>query len=385
MKFIVVFLLSIAVQTYASTKLNLNDVSVLIPLPTAQEMDLLPQPETQAALGELLPKNYVVKYMPMLLQFTDNVELYPTFRAVGFRIDPCFTEGRGPVKCKQQIRVIWQPLKIENDKVTTVDVTLHSFYQLDQNQFTSLVKEMRSLKETVETDSVDGLSLQSNPLIRREGLNSDYYKSLKNIYFKYIGEQNMDRITFMSLFANKTVWFFGGINIDSEKNVSKIIIPRINNGIQQFINDSGSNETPDSFFGRIFPAPKDNDNFNNLLADSSKFSQQNEEDIINFTRASYKFENPALNNPGTLDCVSCHAAQPVRSWTYKNFPGINFGDLTDVKYIPTRNTQNLSNITIKQNQTNVVRAFGYFDDTAVTSQRVINESTEVVNTLESNY
>lgn len=385
------FVVNFSLASQQNIKLDLNDVSILLPLPQSDELDLLPQPETTTHFGQLLPKHFVVKYLPMLLQFVDNSDLYPTLRAIGIRVDPCFTEGHGPVKCKQQVRIVWQPLKIESNKTTTVDVTLHSFYELTDLQFKNLINNLKNIKETEITPEelavTNHLPLQTNPLLIKKGLKSDYYKKILAAFYKNVGEETLSRITFMSLFANETVWFFGGINIDSKsKDVTKIIIPRINNGIQQFINDSAPSNAPETFFGRIFPAPKDSDNFNDLISDSSKFNITTEDKIIAFTRAAFKFENPNLNNPGTLDCVSCHAAQPVRSWALRNFKNTDWGNLTEVAYTPIRqNNEDLSNLSPLQNQTNILRAFGYFKEFGFVSQRVINETNEVVNTLEMNY
>ena len=72
---------------FAAPHLDLNDVSVLFPLPGNDQWSLLPAGETEAAKGQLLPKSYVTQ-LPVLLQGTENEKLYPSLRAVGFRIDP---------------------------------------------------------------------------------------------------------------------------------------------------------------------------------------------------------------------------------------------------------------------------------------------------------
>ncbi|MEQ1723386.1 MAG: hypothetical protein ABL930_09440 [Pseudobdellovibrio sp.] len=357
-------------------RLDLNDVTLLLPLPIASEINLLPVANTEAALGALLPKSIVVEKIPTLLQLTPNETLYPLLHAVGFRVDPCFKEGSdASVKCKTQIRVVWQPLTTKGDKVSSIDVTLHTFYELSESQFQSLVTELKQLKLHA-TVSTDNIPLLVNPVLRKEGLNGPYYKKLLAIFYKYIGEINLSRITFMQLFGGETVWFFGGIDIKNAE-VTRITIPRIHNTIQQF-----ANTLTTSFRGGIAPAPKQADNLNIFLGDSSQLTLANEEDIIKAAKAAFKFENPKLHNPGTVDCVSCHLAQPVRVFAMKEFPQLNL-DLLGTDFIYTG--ENLLNNSSLQNNTNVARIFGYFEDQPITTQRVINESAEVVKYIEANY
>lgn len=356
--------------------LDLNDISVLLPLPSANEWGLLPKADTQGARGVLLPKNLVVEKIPILLQMVHNESLYPLIYSVGFRIDPCFHEGPAPVKCKTQIRMIWQPLLKRGEQTFTTDVTLHTFYEIAEVDFKKLINEIKQLKLQASV-TTDGAALSINPVLKKEGLRGPYYTKLMSIIYKYIGEENLSRITFMQLFGGETVWFFGGIDIKNNE-VTRVTIPRINHTIQQFAN------TQIVFFkGGIAPEPRQSDNLNIVLGDSEKLTAEtHEQEIINAVKSAFKFENPHLHNPGTLDCVSCHVAQPVKDWAFYKFPQLNLAEAS--REFTYQSDKNLANLTPVQ-QTNIARIFGYFEDQPITAQRVINESAEVVKHLKANY
>lgn len=356
--------------------LDLNDVSVLLPLPSASEWSLLPKADTVANRGVLLPKSIVVEKIPTLLQMVHNESLYQHIYSVGFRIDPCFHEGPAPVKCKTQIRMIWQPLLKRGEQTFTTDVTLHTFYELTAEDFKKLIQEIKQLKLQASV-STDGEALLVNPVLKTEGLRGPYYNKLMAIIYQYIGQENLSRITFMQLFGGETVWFFGGIDIKNNE-ITRITIPRINAAVQQFANTMTT-----TFKGGIAPAPKQADNLNIVLADSNILDQTKEEDIINVVKSAFKFENPNLHNPGTLDCVSCHVAQPVKVWALNKFPQLNL-DSVSREFIYTADS-NLLNTSPMQGNTNIARIFGYFENQPIAAQRVINESAEVVKYLKTNY
>ena len=92
------------------------------------------------------------------------------------------------------------------------------------------------------------------------------------------------------------------------------------------------------------------------------------------------FEHPTKHNPGTLDCVSCHLAQTVLSFSYKQYPQFGLEDIFNKERY--RNPVfNLENRSPKQGQTNIVRMFGYFESDPIVTQRTINESAEVAKSL----
>jgi hypothetical protein len=386
-KLISIFLIAFTFSTLLKAEvsnLDLNDVSVLLPLPDLQHWDQLPSGLTAAQFGDLLPLSYFSQ-VPQILAMVSNKDIYPALKVIGVRIDPCFHEGVGPTLCQSQIRLVWQPLAKTSDVTSTFDASLHSFYSLSKDEFKELAGSLIKLK-LERTNSNEILPLGVNPFIEKEGLQGDYAQKFFKIIYKYIGEEKLNRITFMKLFMNGNIWEFGGFDITHSNSqtfeMKPLQIPNINSTSQLFTNKA----TPKPFWfkGGIDPAPQTEDNLNFLVTDSRLISpQQNETDIKNAVRSAYKFENPALHNPGTADCVSCHIAQAAKNWSLNQYPWFNLSVLnSDVIY---DSEKDLSNFSPMQGQTNILRAFGYFMNAPITSQRVINESSEVVKAIHASF
>ncbi|OFZ28282.1 MAG: hypothetical protein A2622_04055 [Bdellovibrionales bacterium RIFCSPHIGHO2_01_FULL_40_29] len=368
-----------SVHAGAATPLDLSDVSILFPLPKVNQWEQLPKPATEAKKGLLLPQSYY-QQIPSLVGVPTNEMLYDDLRVIGLRIDPCFFEGQGPVQCKQQIRMVMQPLEAVGDVTSTRDSSLHLFYELTPEEFKQLLQQIIQLKSQKSTVS-ERSPLTINPFIKNEGLDGQYFKDLMNIVYQYVGEKNLSRITFMQLMMNQMVWDFGGFDIKNGEMTS-ITIPRVNTKIQRFMNHA-IKPAPVWFFGGIMPKPKQDENLNILVTDSSALGSQNESEIISATRAAFRFENPKIHNPGTVDCVSCHVAQPVRRWTVRQYPWL---DLNKAMASETyTSNQNLNNFSPMQVHTNIIRAFGYFMNQPFVAQRTINESAEVLKYIETNF
>ena len=361
----------------AATNLDLNDVSILMPLPPVNQWSQLLDGTRAGPKGPLLPLSYL-KSLPQILGLATNEQIYPILHVVALRIDPCFSEGFTPSGCRPQIRMIWQPLAENDDTTTTFDASLHSFYELSRAEFGSLVQELSQLK-AAQTSTIESQALSINPYLKLNGLESPFAKKLFEIVLNHAGESNLSRITFMQLFLNGNIWQFGGVDISHQKDgqtrLSEIKIPGTDVTLQQFRNNAKPN--PTYFSGGPSPIPNLNAEFSFLLFDSRAISlPQSEKEISDAVRAAYRIENPNLNNPGTVDCVSCHTAQAAKVWALTHFESLNLpAKNTDVIFNSDRN---LNNISPSQDQTNNLRAFGYFLDQPISSQRTINESAEVV-------
>lgn len=370
----------ISINIYAEqVKFGLNDVSILLPLPALSDWNLLPNPETVAAKGVLLPKEIFLQ-VPQLLAFASNEDMYTSLHVVGIRVDPCFAEGQGPIKCQTQIRLVWQPFTNSDTETSTFDTSLHTFHQLSESEFKSLIADLKNLKNEQTPNADDPVTLGVNPIIKREGLSGAYYTKLTKIIFSYIGESNFSRITFMQLSMQGNVWVFGGFDF-ANGELKPIKIPRVGSFTQSFRNSA--TPRPIWFIGGMTPEPTQPENFNILTRDSRKLAPQDEASIIEATKSAFKFENPKLHNPGTVDCVSCHVAQPAKIWAMRQYPWLQLDNSSrDVIY---KSNSNLANMSPMQIHTNIVRAFGYFMDMPFVAQRTINESAEVVNYLNLNY
>ncbi len=376
--FLSFFIFNIQVRASSIISLSQNDVSILIPLPAPAQVDLLFHPMTNGKFGALLPKLAYDK-LPEINPFTNKDLTYSELRVISIRIDPCFPLTPPAVGCQPQIRFIWQPLKLTTSgKLSAFDATVHTSYNLEKSEFALVIQKLKQLKkETGLTTTDEPLSV--NPVLLKKGLNSLYAKNLFNMLLSFSGEQKLSRITFMQLSASANIWTFGGFDLIGGA-MQALQIPRINNISQAFSNSVITEPTPNFFKGDIFPAPQGIDTFNLLIRDSSVIAPTDKDEIIESTLSAVRIENPLNHNPHTVDCVSCHTAQAAKLWAIRQYPwlwlDLRSSDLT------FHSKFNLNNTSANPEKTTSLRAFGYDGVEPAISQRVINETAKVLESLE---
>jgi len=356
----------------------LHDVSILFPLPDNSRWDSLISPSSQE---NLLPLS-VLQKIPYLINQPNEVT-HPTMRVVGIRVDPCFSEGHGPITCQKQVRFVWQPLMIKNNKTTTVDASLHAFFVLTDNEFSVLLRQLADLNDKYKRQVKffnPSLPLGVHPILKEVGLNSNYAQQLRSIFLNAVKDKPMSRITFMKLKGMDDMWFFGGFDF-TQDTATAIQIPNLTGATEQeFINEMAIRPPAKQFLGGIFPAADEESPFSTISKDSGNLEEYTDEQIKKMIREVADFDNPKKHNPGTLDCVSCHLAGAMRTWANINFaPFALPAEYESYRY--KNSNYNLTNNNELPGQTNVLRLFGYFDDKPITAQRVINESAEAASAI----
>lgn len=359
--FLFVIWFSISSQVFA---VSANDISVLVPLPNEVNFAQMLSPQDQGAQGILIPEKIFAVLPQLVPEYENTVTYRDQLKAVGIRIDPCFVEGVGPWSCRQQIRIVWQPVLVAAQTVTTRDAAVHTFYDFDPVAFQSLWQRWKAL-----SSGDPGEPLQIHPRLAKEGLEGPYWQSLKKLILENCGEKNLTRITAMNVMSGEQLWIFMGFEVQ-QGQTSPIEIARIQRPSQGVIISSPGFK---HFNGKVMPPPKQDPDFVNFVADSISVKKYfSEEQIKTLMGKIIAYENPQTHNPGTLDCVSCHVAQSAVQWGKSHFSQWNW----DLDFAKDRypGGDELSNVTQGPLRTNLLRAFGYFHNQPAISQRVINES-----------
>lgn len=348
---------------------SMNDVSVLLPLPSSQEIKELIGPESTGAKGALLPRN-VYDRLPSLTPDTKPDIVYKELlHVVAIRIDPCFVEGIGPKSCHRQIRMIWQPIVAFEGETFTRDAAVHTFYEFDEKEWREVIEEWKKFSEPEA-----GEALSVHPRLVSERFSGAFWASVRTAILKFCGSENLTRATAMNVMNGEQVWAFAGVDV-RKTEITSIMIPRVGRTVQGIV--MGTANT-DEFTGSIRPAAAADPELEAFVQDSIGM-KKNEKELLSMIKRIHEYENPKLNNPGTVDCVSCHLAQSARAWAQTNFQSWDWkSEFKDQIYSAPLNITNASEMPFKSNH---FRAFGYFYDKAMISQRVINESAEVVQAL----
>lgn len=349
---------------------TLNDVSILLPLPKAGEFSLLLSPTSKSIQGELLPWS-IYENLPQLIAGVDRRVTYPDLKVIAIRLDPCFRET-GPTECQRQIRMVWQPVLASSSESITADAAVHTFYDLSPTEWTNLLQSIQPL-----TSDDMNVSLDVHPRIRAEGLGGEYWSRLREILLQFAGEKNLTRATSMSVNMMGSIWVFTGFDIE-DGVMTRMQIPRQSKVVQGVLVDI---DNLSEMFIQVRPDLDAPASWLSLIANSKDSAiNMKPEEIKEALRESLRLENPRLTNTANVDCASCHVAQTAHFWGEIRFPKWN--SKAEAESYKNQSV-NLENRSLRRGFSNRLRAFGYFVDEPVISQRLINESAETLIAIQS--
>lgn len=354
---LIALVLSLPLTSYASNqRWNLNDVSYLLPLSQGgmRAQDVIPYKWFSEDLADQNGYHFSVdatKLSSSSVKAYNNIakESFNNTRLVSLRIDPCFKDLFSD-PCRMQVRGVWQPL---DKRRGSVDATIHTFHDLNEEEFIALSKALRNLKEKFKINTTN-LPLQVHPGFKSKEFTKEFITLTKS----YMKEKQISRIAFMKLNAEGLQWRFLGFNI-REGRLSPMEIP-VRTGKTQTFSVHGGHLS----FGFI------------------EFNEEERARIKNgtslyriFIDYAMRIENPELNLPGTTDCLSCHATDGLKGAAAKALR-INPIPLA-ASSLQFMGKYNLTNTSGNREDRNHFRGFGYSDRNPAISDRVIIESAMV--------
>lgn len=329
-----------------------NDISILLPLPKQAEEARMWGPES----GDILLPGAIFSRLPDIVLDLDKGTVYKkALKVVAIRIDPCFREEN--TNCRRMIRMVWQPLVFEENRFTTLDAAIHTFYELNEGQWLSLLKELPA--------GAPGKKLGVHPLLAKEGYQGATWKKLQLI-LKYCNPVTLVRATAMTVNPLGNIWFFSGLEVKGAA-AQPIKIPRVNDLTQGFFANVSDLDSPE-FRVAMDPAPQDQQSFLRLLRDSVSAHRMPDADLHDATREALRLENPEITHPGNVDCASCHSARLASAWAARSFPSWDWLNLFEDEIFSDGGKAYLPEP--KTTPPNVLRMYGYFDDEPVIARRV---------------
>ena len=347
-------------------EVGVHDVSILYPLPASGPIDQLLAPTDAGAHGELLPLS-IYEHAPKLTLDADVAETYDALRVASVRIDPCFpslVDAPRP-DCRFQVRLVMQPVT----DAGAADAALHLFYDLPPGDFVELLAALIEL----QTEPPMNAPLSVHPRLASEGLSGPYATGLREALLAHIGAKRLTRMTFMQLGGQNNVWAFGGFDFAGEK-ATPIAILDSSVTTQTFTNDAFAD--PLAFSGSVSPAVAGAPENLSPLYDSQAALAAGEDALWPLYEAILRIENPERHSPESVDCVSCHVAQPARLWLDRN---------TALGSQPSAERYaSAFDLTVPQpidDTTSALRAFGWFGSRPAITARVANESAAVASYL----
>ncbi len=375
---------------------NLNDVSYLFLIPQGhdQNADFLLNPDDAGRKGVLLPGEFRDHLPTLLLDGSGNSTLFAShaIRVVSVRVDPCPSLIQNA--CVPEVRMVWQPVQFDryDAEWTTRDAALHSVYQLSALEFAQLRQGLWQLKVD---NHRDGITTHKRPLGVHPALSNQrtartFNEKFQKLLLDHCGANNLVRVSFMSLMIPTQWWRFGGFERNKKGEWTRLLIPRLgapdedlfNVALEAHPDKLSPGAEMDAVFNVLPEEYPETDNIFNLINDS--YRGENADDLPVFKNklnAVARFRNPHKTNFHTLDCASCHYADPARFYAEKTFPALSEHMSVDAYRNPNPGAFNLENTTVGREATRIVRGLGYFGAQPAINQRAINESAEAAHWL----
>jgi hypothetical protein len=343
--------------------LGMTDLTVLYPLPTANDLtslDELMSPSSEGSRGELFGSDVFDQLNALKLPLWDRntgtttkqsifrywgQKPYSWLRIVAIRLDPCFGESTnlGAASCQPMIRMVAQT--VDPDRPTSVTPNaLHLFYSISRAEFAKVAKGMLALRIKAKLPLQKGFTdppspapptLQVgygvHPTLVKEGLGGEYNHGLRDLMLAYAGRENLVQVAVLTQddggawwspnhndVVNRTnSWIFGRFDVRQSKIYGQTA-PALSSGMQT-ITLRGYEERlqPGSRVVSIAPAPRNNESY------LERFGTAREHMLDATTearvgQAAFNFLNPTKHTARTTDCVTCHladqAAPPGPDW-----------------------------------------------------------------------
>jgi hypothetical protein len=338
--------------------LGLNDLSVLVPLP-ADAGPVVLSASTGDAGAELLPR---VLYDRLVADgpFGGRVvfDHYERLQVTAVRFDLCdrLDPGACPKGEDGRIRLVFQPLLQGGAR----DIGFHAFYVVPANDVNGLIVELLSLSAQGGTPS--NSLLQVSPALA-SAPSGPYATHLRELLERTCGTQNLDRVTMLAqpdIFA-QVRWIFRGLE-RRDGAFEELAIAGLDAGTQELIFEA------DADFD-VLPVADAPLGFQRALQ-ALTFSAATPEEQTASLKALTEIENPMLRGVRQLQCASCHVSTAVlarRAPSPFALPG-RYTSAFDLSVDGGRS----------QTTGNSVHAFGWLGTEPMISQRVVNETAQVL-------
>jgi hypothetical protein len=362
---------------------QMNDLSVLLPLATdADDFAAYLAASSPGGHGALLPE--------AVYEANDEAfePSYDQLRVVALRFDPCFAQVvpiTDPASCHDQLRLVFQPLVFGAGTTTAPDAAVHVAYAISRAQLVTAVNAIATAREV--TTAADLGPLAVNPIVASQGLRGPMAQALAAIITAYADGTRIERIT--SLLVPPSViigggspslfWSLHGFTVvgDTETPLS---IPTLGG-----VTDAGVNASTGPLES-LFAPPSSSPDALVVLASAQNAMAATPAARQSAFDAALRIENPGVETPNTIDCASCHMAEPARKLVGEQLFGLsstaNANAFTAAPSIPSADLVTTTALVDADGGLNI-HAFSYRGSSPMINQRVVNETAANLGYLKS--
>jgi len=361
-------------------RMDVNDVSILYPLPSASSGSLADLIALDAATerGPLLSQDQFAELVALIHPEDDpNVRglAYADWRIVGVRVDPC--EMVAPaMPCTAQLRLVAQSF---SSGTATDDNAIHIVFGIPDADVPQLLRDLVHLKTANASTTTNRKALAVHPVLKKQGLTGPFATELRTLVTTYAGKATSQNVTIM-VTLNAGEWRFGAGTVGTDGAVVQVPVPC---STTPTISMRGTTGSIGNFLASVEPAATCADNVNEIIDSNGKndapflqgsfFKLSTEQQATDIDLA-LRVINPGLNRVGTTDCVACHAASRALA-RVKDNAFLNLDDGNPNRFVPPRfTTTKYATSGIDAIGPYNVRAFGYQGRDVAYAQVTVNLS-----------
>lgn len=315
-----------------------HDVAFLVPLEDARSV--LPA-------SRVLPRAAFDALHHPLTVVDEPDELYRALAAVSVRLDACFQEGTNPGPCQPQVRLVLQPVFDEATGPTTRDAAVHAFYAVTEAQVLAAARSLATAR------TQRGLSVPEQIEGPHPGFaDATWRRALEEQLLPLLDPTRLVRVTSMSVHASNQAWVFEGADYVDGQPV-RIAIPTLGGALDAHVTSTGGTgalevtiDPGSSVEGPLMP----------VIAPGG-LARATAAELAAAATSVERLENPAVHNPGTVDCATCHVAALAQRAFVGRGVALDASVPAPESFADTRN----------------LRAFGYFFARPAVSPRAARE------------
>lgn len=353
--------------------LGVNDVSILLPLPGDLRTPVI------AGLGDpdrvLIDRGWfdaLVTTHGDIGARTGGAIAFEDFQVVAVRFDLCDRSAIGPCPpdVPGRLRLVLQPLYVRAGAPFAHDVALHAFYPIPAAELASVVGELRRLSR-LRSLPVDA-PLSVSPAAAAG--DTRYLDGVRGLLLRYARAADLVRLTVVGQVADSAAfaWIFRGLDRADDELVP-IIIPGVA-ATQQTVQLAGG----DTVY-RTEPIADAPAGFA-LTVNGPRFRAASSEQRRASLAALVEVQNPLLHDTVDTQCIACHLA------TYLTVRrAATSGLVADALPGWFASPRARAAGTIVERDPRVVRAFGWAGNVPAISQRVANDTAQVLSEIEARY
>lgn len=345
----------------ASRPLGMNDVSILLPLPTT------PDTPTLATIRGFVPENLVASlvFANTIAPKNGAAVAYDEFQIVALRFDVCSRDSAGdcPAGEDGRLRLIFQPVHATG----THDIALHAFYPLPHAALPAVVDELRALAQLHAP----------LPILDVNAGSPAYLARLRSLVLAYASTDTLVKLTVIGQDANSAAfaWLFGGVQRAADGTFAPIAIPRLGERTRQHVLVAGG----DTVY-HVEPGIDSPPGFG-LALDGFSFAALTATTQRATLEALAEIQNPRKHDANDLMCVTCHVATFLTT-ARARASGIDADTLAE-RFTSTAYDTHVD--TVANRDARVIRAFGWAGSLPVISQRVANDTAHALEDIERRY